>query len=162
MTVTTEQLPAPTLSVQGTLALDFGHRLRSSRGPDLRLVPGERLELEGFCHRFAKAIVEVMGGDRGPSQLLRWTSEGVYADLCRRVSLLHRTTPNDRRVRRLRSQVQHHVRLEGAHCVIQLRVVADVAQRAQCDLVRDAGRNEQRRRGLRRQRVAADRGADRA
>ncbi len=102
MTVTTE----PVLSVQGTLALDFGHRLRSSRSPDLRLVPSERLELEGFCHRFAKAVVEVMGGDRGPSQLLRWTSESVYADLCRRVALLHRTTPNDRRVRRLRSQVQ--------------------------------------------------------
>jgi hypothetical protein len=102
MTITPEQAP----SVQGTLALDFGHRVRSSRSPDLRLVPGDRLELEGFCHGFAKAVVEVMGGDRGPSQLLRWTSETVYADLCRRVSLLHRTTPNDRRVRRLRSQVQ--------------------------------------------------------
>ena len=58
--------------------------------PDLRLVPGDRLELEAFAHRFAKAVVEVMGGDRGPSQLLRWTSEQVYADLCRRAALLHR------------------------------------------------------------------------
>ena len=98
--------PPPPLSIQGTLALDFGHRVRSSRAPELRLVPGERLELEGFAHRFAKAVVEVMGGDRGPSQLLRWTSETVYAELCQRVALLHRTTPNDRRVRRLRSQVQ--------------------------------------------------------
>jgi hypothetical protein len=69
-------------------------------------VPGDRLELEGFAHRFAKAVVEVMGGDRGPSQLLRRTSEQVYADLCRRAALLNRATPNDRRQRRLRSQVR--------------------------------------------------------
>jgi Family of unknown function (DUF6459) len=95
-----------TMSVQGTLALDFGHLVRPARTPDLRLVPGDRLELEGFAHRFAKAIVEVMGGDRGPSQLLRRTSEQVYADLCRRAALLNRATPNDRRQRRLRSQVR--------------------------------------------------------
>jgi hypothetical protein len=93
-------------SVQGTLALDFGHLVRTARTPDLRLVPGDRLELEGFAHRFAKAVVEVMGGDRGPSQLLRWTSEEVYADLCRRTTMLHRATPNDRRLRRLRSRVR--------------------------------------------------------
>ncbi len=95
-----------TMSVQGTLALDFGHLVRPARSPDLRLVPGDRLELEGFAHRFAKAVVEVMGGDRGPSQLLRRTSEQVYADLCRRAALLNRATPNDRRQRRLRSQVR--------------------------------------------------------
>jgi hypothetical protein len=95
-----------TMSVQGTLALDFGHLVRPTRSPDLRLVPGDRLELEGFAHRFAKAVVEVMGGDRGPSQLLRRTSEQVYADLCRRAALLNRATPDDRRQRRLRSQVR--------------------------------------------------------
>jgi hypothetical protein len=94
------------MSVQGTLALDYGHLVRPTRAPDLRLVPRDRLELEGFAHRFAKAVVEVMGGDRGPSQLLRWTSEQVYADLCRRAALLNRATPNDRRLRRLRSQVR--------------------------------------------------------
>jgi hypothetical protein len=94
------------MSVQGTLALDYSHLVRPTRVPDLRLVPGDRLELEGFAHRFAKAVVEVMGGDRGPSQLLRWTSEQVYADLCRRAALLNRATPNDRRQRRLRSQVR--------------------------------------------------------
>jgi hypothetical protein len=94
------------MSVQGTLALDYGHLVRPTRVPDLRLVPGDRLELEGFAHRFAKAVVEVMGGDRGPSQLLRWTSEQVYADLCHRAARLNRATPNDRRLRRLRSQVR--------------------------------------------------------
>ena len=92
-------------SVQGALALDFDDRARSSRAPDLRLLPGDRFELEGYAHRFARAVVEVMAGDRGPSQLLRWTTEGVYADLCRRARLLQRTTPSDRRLRRLRSQV---------------------------------------------------------
>jgi hypothetical protein len=98
--------PVPVASVQGTLALDYGARLRSTPGPDLHLVPGNRAELEAFAHRFASAVVEVVGGDRGPSQLLRWTSERVYAELQRRCALLARTTPGDRRVRRLRSQVR--------------------------------------------------------
>jgi hypothetical protein len=93
-------------SVQGTLALDFRSSVQSTRTPDLRVLPGARAELEAFAHRFASAVVEVIGGDRGPSQLLRWTTERVYADLQRRSALLARTTPSDRRVRRLRSQVR--------------------------------------------------------
>jgi hypothetical protein len=97
----------PMASVQGTLALDYGgHVVRAARAPDLRVLPGDRAELEAFAHRFASAVVEVIGGDRGPSQLLRWTTEPVYADLQRRTALLSRTTPGDRRVRRLRSQVR--------------------------------------------------------
>ena len=98
--------PVPMASVQGTLALDYGSAVQSSRTPDLRVLPGDRAELEAFAHRFASAVVEVIGGDRGPSQLLRWTTERVYADLQRRSALLARTTPGDRRVRRLRSQVR--------------------------------------------------------
>jgi hypothetical protein len=98
--------PVPLASVQGTLALDYDRAVRSRRSPDLRVLPGARAELEAFAHRFANAVVEVVGGDRGPSQLLRWTSDSVYADLQRRCALLARTTPGDRRVRRLRSQVR--------------------------------------------------------
>jgi hypothetical protein len=98
--------PVPVASIQGTLALDYGDAVRSTRTPDLRVLPGDRAELEAFAHRFASAVVEVIGGDRGPSQLLRWTTERVYADLQRRATLLARTTPGDRRVRRLRSQVR--------------------------------------------------------
>ena len=98
--------PVPMASVQGTLALDYGSSVQSTRTPDLRVLPGARAELEAFAHRFASAVVEVIGGDRGPSQLLRWTTERVYADLQRRAALLARTTPGDRRVRRLRSQVR--------------------------------------------------------
>ena len=98
--------PVPMASVQGTLALDYGSSVQSTLAPDLRVLPGARAELEAFAHRFASAVVEVIGGDRGPSQLLRWTTERVYADLQRRAALLARTTPSDRRVRRLRSQVR--------------------------------------------------------
>lgn len=98
--------PAPVGSVQGTLALDYGTLVRSTPSPDLRVLRGDRAELEAFAHRFANAVVEVIGGDRGPSQLLRWTTERVYAELQRRSALLARTTPGDRRVRRLRSQVR--------------------------------------------------------
>ena len=89
--------PRPVASMQGTLALDFGGQCAVAQSPDLRLVPGDRAHLEAFAHRFASAVVEVVGGDRGPSQLLRWTSEQVYADLQRRSALLRRTTPGDRR-----------------------------------------------------------------
>ncbi len=98
--------PVPMASIQGTLALDYGHHTRATASPALRAVAGGREELESFAHRFARALVEVLGGDRGPSQLLRWTSEQVYAELQRRSSLLAAATPGDRRLRRLRSQVR--------------------------------------------------------
>jgi hypothetical protein len=98
--------PLGPASIQGTLALDYDLDVRTSPSPDLRLVTGGRVALEAFAHRFARAVVEVVGGDRGPSQLLRWTSEQVYAELQRRATLLTGTTPGDRRVRRLRSQVR--------------------------------------------------------
>jgi hypothetical protein len=93
-------------TVQGTLALAYESAVRSTQAPGLQVLPGAREELEAFAHRFVSAVVEVVGGDRGPSQLLRWTTESVYADLQQRAALLARTTPADRRVRRLRSQVR--------------------------------------------------------
>ncbi len=104
--MTTTPPTALTTSVQGTLALDSPPPGGAEGSPELRLVPGGRAQLEAFAHRFARAVVEVLGGDRGPSQLLRWTSEGVYAELQQRATLLAATTPSDRRVRRLRSQVR--------------------------------------------------------
>ena len=99
----------PVASLQGTLALDLGRGgdLTSSPAPTpLSLLPGGRADLDAFAQRFAAAVVEVVGGDRGPNQLLRWTSPEVYADLQRRSALMNRTVPGDRRVRRLRSQVR--------------------------------------------------------
>lgn len=96
----------PMDSIQGTLALDYGRDVRAAPSPGLRLVAGDRAELESFAHRFARALVEVASGDRGPQQLLRWTTEQVYGELQRRSALLTSTTPGDRRVRRLRSSVR--------------------------------------------------------
>jgi hypothetical protein len=96
----------PVASIQGTLALDYGRDVHTAPSPDLRLVAGGRAELESFAHRFARAVVEVASGDRGPNQLLRWTTQSVYDDLQRRSALLNRATPGDRRVRRLRTHVR--------------------------------------------------------
>lgn len=96
--------PVGVASVQGTLALDLGPHLRDE---DERLDESEALgDVEGLSQAFAIALVEVLGGDRGPSQLLRWTTPGVYDQLQERAALLHRTVPTDRRLRRLRSQVR--------------------------------------------------------
>ncbi|MBC9733391.1 Rv3235 family protein [Nocardioides marmotae] len=89
-------LPA---TVQGTLALDLSPRLDPppGRGPDgatsAGVVPVDlrrRRELEQWSRRFAQAAVEIVGGDRPVSQLLRWATAEVYADLDRRASLVAR------------------------------------------------------------------------
>ena len=77
----------PVASYQGTLALD----LEPSRDPGLHLVVASRHdEVEQWARRFAQAAVEIVGGDRPASQLLRWTTGEVYADLHRRAVLVAR------------------------------------------------------------------------
>ena len=52
--------------------------------------PTHRGRLEQWVHRFVQASVEIVGGDRPASQLLRWTTGPVYADLHRRALLVAR------------------------------------------------------------------------
>lgn len=121
-----------TASVQGTLALDlrdsleapWPRPLRPIDGPDTGLEPepdplrdpvlvapgGRAGEVDQVAQGFARALAEVLGGDRGPGQVLRWTTPEVYDVLQRRTALLTSTVPPDRRVRRLRSRV-HSVRV---------------------------------------------------
>lgn len=90
----------PVASVQGTLALDLSprHAPPELRAPSTRstladvvpIDPGQRGRLEQWVHRFVQASVEIVGGDRPVSQLLRWTSGPVYADLQRRALLVAR------------------------------------------------------------------------
>ncbi|HET6627759.1 MAG TPA: Rv3235 family protein [Nocardioidaceae bacterium] len=105
--------PVPLAAVQGTLALD----LRGCTGmpgtpelkPRLNLVDGDGRavdEVEAWAARFAQAVVEVLGGDRPLSQLVRWTTSRVYADLGRRVRILARTAPARQRLRTVRPQVR--------------------------------------------------------
>jgi hypothetical protein len=96
----------PTAQAQGTLALDLDDTPGLPTRPSLRVVTGEERELDAFSARFAQAVVEVIGGDRGVHQLMRWTTEWVYADLMHRSHALHRTTPGDQRLRRVRATVR--------------------------------------------------------
>lgn len=112
MTTTRTPQPAPTQpaatrrlgtgsSTQGALALDLYPRLDPPRPPTPRrgaaVLPLEgsrdarvRSDAEAWAHRFAQAAVEVAGGDRPVTQLLRWTSRTVFQDLERRAQLVAR------------------------------------------------------------------------
>ncbi len=105
-------------SVQGTLALDFEPRHvppplpEPSAGPTsgdvVEVDPGLRRRLHQWSHRYAQAVVEIVGGDRPVSQLLRWTTGEVYADLHRRATLVARAgghQPGQGRVQPVRPQV---------------------------------------------------------
>ena len=100
-----EREVVPVAAVQGSLALDragpagASRRRRtcaSSTAADSR----EHREVQAWAARFAQATVEVLGGDRPLSQLLRWTTARVYQDLDRRVRILGRTAPAPQRRRR--------------------------------------------------------------
>jgi hypothetical protein len=77
----------PVATFQGTLALD----LEAALDPPADPRHGEhQVQVEQWARRFAQAAVEIVGGDRPASQLLRWTSGEVYADLHRRAVLVAR------------------------------------------------------------------------
>ena len=94
------RVPVPVAATQGTLALD----LQPRHDPPPALVAVETRAGRGadeWARRFAQAVVEIVGGDRPVSQLLRWTDRAVYADLHRRALLVARAgghTPGQARV----------------------------------------------------------------
>jgi hypothetical protein len=96
----------PFAEPQGTLDLGLGEDHGPRVRPGLRLVTGSDRELDAFATRFAQAVVEVIGGDRGVHQLMRWTTDRVYADLMHRSHALQRATPGDQRLRRVRATVR--------------------------------------------------------
>lgn len=88
----------PVADVQGTLALDLAPR-RDPPTIDAETMPGadvipidarRRREVERWAARFAQAAAEIVGGDRPASQLVRWTSAAVHADLERRAQAVAR------------------------------------------------------------------------
>lgn len=99
--------PVPTVSeLQTALALEFDRSPGLPSRPRLALVVGRDPGLEGFATRFAQAVVEVISGDRGPQQLIRWTSPDVYHDLLARSQALHRVHPAGERGQRVRAVVR--------------------------------------------------------
>jgi hypothetical protein len=96
--------PVRMASVQGTLALDLtAHQdppdavpVRASGAGDVvDIGRAARREFERFSGRIVQAIVEIVGGDRPVTQVLRWTTPEVYQDLGRRAHLVARAV--DRR-----------------------------------------------------------------
>ena len=84
-----EREVVPVAAIDGSLALEVPAPSVVPPAPDLRLLDGggsrEHREVQAWAARFAQATVEVLGGDRPVSQLLRWTTARVYQDLDRRV-----------------------------------------------------------------------------
>lgn len=94
----------PVASIQGSLALDLGPQLDPPQvvappgSPGGDVVPidrGARRAAEQWVHRYAQAAVEIVCGDRPVSQLLRWSSPTVHADLSRRAQLAARASRRD-------------------------------------------------------------------
>jgi Family of unknown function (DUF6459) len=93
--------PRPLPPVQGTLALDlplpgFPTPISEpSAQPGLRVVAdagaNDAPSAEAWALTFVRAVLEVVSGDRPIHQMIRWTDEGVYADLQHRVTALSRT-----------------------------------------------------------------------
>ncbi len=90
----------PIGTVQGTLALDAIPRRDTPvlKPPTQGVAGGDvvpidrahRREVERWAHRYAQAVVEIVGGDRPVTQVLRWTTPEVYANLARRAHLVAR------------------------------------------------------------------------
>lgn len=102
------RLAVPQAATQGTLALDLQPRLDPPEAEVLPLDPRRR-GLNAWTCRFAQAVVEIVGGDRPASQLVRWTDRDVYLDLRRRAVLVARAgahTPGVGRVQSPRPRIE--------------------------------------------------------
>jgi len=92
------RLPVPVAATQGTLALALLPRSEppipegeAHTGATVVAIDRrQRAVVEEWTRRFAQAAVEIVGGDRPVSQLLRWTLPEVYDDLRRRALLVAR------------------------------------------------------------------------
>jgi hypothetical protein len=91
--------------------LDLGPVAPAPSAPALYAVaeedePRPEAEVRAWAARFAQAVVEVTGGDRPVTQLVRWTNARVYADLGRRVRIMAQNRPAGQRIRTIRPQVR--------------------------------------------------------
>jgi hypothetical protein len=84
------RVPVPVGATQGTLALDLQPRHDPPAATVVAIGSRARRGADEWARRFAQAAVEIVGGDRPVSQLLRWTDREVYADLQRRALLVAR------------------------------------------------------------------------
>lgn len=111
------RVPVPVALTQGTLALDLQPALEPPEpATDLR----RRREVDDWAHRYVQAAVEIVGGDRPVTQLVRHTERDIYADLERRAQLVARAgghVPGAARVQPARPRV-----LSVHSCFVSARV----------------------------------------
>ena len=128
----------PLADIQGMLAFYLQPRLEpphppgndpgddvSAVSPPIPIAPAAR-QLERWIRRFAQMAAEVVGGDRPASQLVRWTTKDVYAELRYRASLTARSgayDPGAGRNQPLRPQIR---RRSHVHAVSDDIVEANV------------------------------------
>ncbi len=126
--------PVGLASIQGTLALDLtprqdppehDHRLGDGPAGDVvDIGRAARREFERFSGRIVQASVEIVGGDRPVTQVLRWTTPDVYQDLGRRAQLVARAVgrrPGQGGIQGTRPQVV------GVRCCFVSPEVAEVS-----------------------------------
>lgn len=113
--------PSSRTSVQGTLALDIEPDLAPPQtaglptlsGADVvEVAPPVRRDLQRWALTFAQACVEVVGGDRPVSQLVRWTTPHIHDELAYRAGVVaraavHRAGQGRGRRPSVRPQVQN-------------------------------------------------------
>jgi len=102
------RLPVPVAPVQGTLALALQPHREPPPVPVVPLDGDPARAVETWARRLVQAALEIVGGDRPASQLVRWTDREVYADLQRRAWLVARAgghTPGVGRVQPVRPRV---------------------------------------------------------
>jgi hypothetical protein len=121
--------PTPVASVQGTLALELVGSGDEAWPPPMAPATElrERRKFEAWAHRFTQAAVEIAGGDRPVSQLLRWTVPDVYENLARRAVLVRAAAARDAhggRVQQVRPQVEsiHTCWVDDAAAEVSARV----------------------------------------
>jgi len=114
---------SPDGSVQGSLALDLlphqepphdpvrvpsARRDAAAVGEVVPIGVRRSREVQLWATRFAQAAVEIVGGDRPATQLVRWASPEVYTDLTRRAQLVARAgghVPGQTRAQPVRPRV---------------------------------------------------------
>ncbi|MEV5001046.1 Rv3235 family protein [Nocardioides sp. LML1-1-1.1] len=131
------RLAVPVAPGQGTLALTLLPRQGPPTPepgpgrPGAAVVPIDqrlRRSIEEWTLRYVQAAVEIVGGDRPASQLVRWTDPEVYADLRRRAHLVARAgghQPGLARVQTVRPRVHSvhacFVSTEVVECGVHVR-----------------------------------------
>lgn len=102
------RLPVPVAPMQGTLALALQPHREPPPAPVMPRDADPSEAVQTWARRYVQAALEIVGGDRPASQLLRWSDKDVFADLHRRAWLVASAgghTPGVARVQPVRPRV---------------------------------------------------------